>query len=121
METFYSELGSADWKKQSDKNGLSIFHKPNSAKNTMLKCQKVMDFCPQTLFMCIVDGDYRQKYDPDIEIAKFTQKLARNIYTIYQRSFKILTVGPRDFESVCFVKKVSIIVVTYSFRTKRAI
>ena len=63
-----------------------------------------------------VNAENRCKYDKNIAESKSIKNLGVNLSVSYQRTFKILTVSPRDVYQNCFYnvnEDSSIIITTY--------
>ena len=106
MEEWIAVNEKDDWKRGTDKKGLTVDGRQSSRDLSMMRCSTLMPFLPEDIFLTLCDGTLRQEYDPNIEITKNLEKLAANTYATYQKAKRIaLVISPRDFVIITYFHK----------------
>lgn len=108
MEEWIAVNQCTDWKRGTDKKGLTVDGRTSERGLSMMRCSKKFEFTPEEIFLTLCDGALRQDYDPNIEITKNLQKIAANTYACYQKAKRIMMViSPRDFVIVTYFHQVT--------------
>ena len=95
-----------DWKRGTDKKGLTVDGRTSSTGNSQMRCARRMDFTPDEIWAVLCQGQLRQSYDPNIEITRNERKIAANTYACYQKAKKVVVIDSRDFMIITYMHKV---------------
>jgi hypothetical protein len=104
-EWFEENEKNSEWKRGTDKKGLTVDCKQSSRGNNMLRACKTMPFTPWQIYLTICEGKLRPVYDTMIEKTEYTSKLATNTYTSYQKTKKMFILSSRDLMVVLYMHK----------------
>jgi hypothetical protein len=83
MKEWFDVNSATDWKRGTDKNGLTVDGRKSARGFSMMRCATVMPFKPMDIFLTLCDGSLRQQYDPNIEKTCNLQKICANTYACY--------------------------------------
>lgn len=109
MKEWFDINAATDWKRGTDKNGLTVDGRKSARGLSMMRCATVMPFSPMDIFLTLCDGSRRQAYDPNIEKTENLKKVAANTYACYQKAKKIgMVISSRDFVICTYMHQVSL-------------
>ncbi len=103
MKEWFEVNSATNWKRGTDKNGITVDGRKSVRGFSMMRCATVMPFDPMDIFLTLCDGSLRQSYDPNIEKTCNIQKICSNTYACYQKAKKILVISPRDFVIITYM------------------